>query len=220
MEDRTGGERMICPRCGVEQPKAVECVHCSIVVARFKPRRYNWRQEAPTFTVGVVFSLVMVAISAWMLWRAIVPLTEEAPIVTALPRPPDVTTRGDPSVLDTHWSRGAAGFRAAVASQIDLRVPMLVYFHNRDCPSCVALQSTLFVSPAFEGWIQDGLRVEVVVDDGPEDKALADKFGVTTLPALWVVRSNGQRKAVALMAGEAPVEAAAFVASLKAAAGR
>lgn len=222
MQDRTGGDRMVCPRCGVEQASATECVHCGIVVARFKPHRPARTPPRAGLTVGAVFAVVLLAVAAWMLWNAVAPLEAEPPPVAALPTPPDVTHPADPTILDTRWARGAVGFRAAVTNQLDLRVPMVVYFHDRECTSCDRIQLELLNSGAFMAWLSDGLRVEVVVDDGPEDQALADKFGATTLPALWVVRSNGQRKPVPLTVGASGtlVDPATLVASLKEAAGR
>lgn len=222
MQDRTGGERMLCPKCGVEQARAAECGHCGIVVARYRPRRYNWAPERPAVTFGAGFAVILLAIAAWMLWSAVTPIEAEPAVVEALPTPADVTQPADPSALDARWSRGAAGFKGAVAAQLDLRVPMVVYIHDRACLSCAQIQAELLNSPHVAAWMADDPRVEIVVDDGPDDHALAEKFGVTTLPALWVVRSNGQRKAVALTTGAdgALPDVATFLAGLKDAAGR
>jgi hypothetical protein len=36
---------MICPKCGFEQPDALECARCGIIIAKYKPR-----QETPAFS--------------------------------------------------------------------------------------------------------------------------------------------------------------------------
>lgn len=224
MKDRYDPDRMTCPKCGIEQPRAAECIHCHIVVDRYRPPpRYAWANTPrPLVTGGAIGAALLLAaglgLVAWTLTRMPGPPgPHPVPVTTSAP---DMTVPGPTSALDTYWGSGAIGFRSAVQSQIDLRVPMLVYFHRRECASCDQLQRELLNSPEFVAWVQDGLRVEVNVDTSPEDAELAAKFNVTEYPSLVAVRTDGTRIPIALLGPNGPVAPKDFVAACKKATGR
>lgn len=196
MNDRTGGDRMICPKCGVEQAAAVECVNCGVVVARYHRPGTRWRPTPTTMTMGAVGALLLMSIGGFLIWWGLQP-PPKPPIPPAPPpRAPDVVTNADPTALDAFWSSGAAGVRSASQQAMEQRLLLVVYFHNRECPACKPFQEQVLNTASFRQWLGDGLKADVNVDTSPEDKAMADKFGVTALPAFYVVRTNGQKVAV------------------------
>lgn len=222
MNDKTGGLRMICPRCGMEQPTAVECVHCGVVVGKYKDRR-RLRLPAPGGSeaagAGLLGLVAVVAVGLGVWW-----FTRAEPTVGAPPPMPSPLTDAAPnqSAIDEHWAQGAAGFRQAAALQMEQKLPVVVYFNRPSCPECYALDQ-LWRDPTVDAWLtKEALRVRVDVEATPENAEIAGKFGVTAAPAVFVVRTNGERKAVSPFAagGTTALPAADFVAALRAAAGR
>ncbi len=41
------GVRMICPKCGTEQPETASCAHCGIIIAKFRAQKGASTDEAP-----------------------------------------------------------------------------------------------------------------------------------------------------------------------------
>lgn len=217
MNDRTGGLRMICPRCGIEQPRAEECANCGIVVAKFKRHRLTRPTAAAgagLLIVGLLLAIGLVFVFGRMREGAAL---MEVRTPDAGPQVGGGTDLPDPTGLETYWAQGAGGFRGAVQTQMEQKQPMVVWFRPEACPACEPVES-LLESSEVRMWLNQALRVRIDPATGPDEAAIAEKFGVTATPALYVVRTNGERKPVAPpAAGTSP---AAFLGTLRAAAGR
>lgn len=214
--------RMRCPRCGMDQAAAPECGFCGVVVGKYHKGRKRF-EATPLITGGSIFAVLLFVVAGVAWWKAFSGLDQPEPTFTPAPeRPPDVVTPADPSELGKDWFSGAFGFRQAVETQIDLKVPMIVYVRRRECAECAGIQAELLNGPELTGAAKDALRVKVDVDGGPDDAALAGKLGAVELPALVVIRSDGKRTVVPLLAGDPPVRvsAEALVADYRAASGR
>lgn len=217
MNDRTGGLRMICPRCGIEQPRAEECGNCGIVIAKYRRHRVP-RPVAAAGAGALILVLVLVLVVVFVLGR----MRDGAPLVAVTPSGagPAVgaaTDLPDPTALETYWAQGSGGFRSAVETQIEQKQPMVVWFRPEVCPECAAWQA-LVDSAEVRMWLNQSLRVRVDPATGPAEQVLAEKFGVTSTPAMYLVRTNGERVPVAAPAAGTTPEA--FLATLRAAAGR
>lgn len=212
---------MLCPRCGIDQPKAVECVNCGIVVKKFDNQRRFLRattvKEKGLGTILVLVGALIlgVLVVAWQ-WSP-------SPPEEVAPPPPVVTgpVVAMPS-LEDFWTSGATGFRRTAAVQQERKVAMLVWFYRTDCPECVAVETGTFRNGEVRAWLAQNERVRMNVSAGEEERVIAEKFGVTTVPAAFVVRSDGERHPLPVFLPETttPVSAAEFLKSLRALAGR
>lgn len=217
MIDRTGGLRMICPRCGIEQPRAEECANCGIVVAKYK--RHRLPRPTAAASAGLLIVGLLVAIGVvFVLGR----MKEGAALLevstpAAGPQVGGATDLPDPTGLETYWAQGAGGFRGAVQTQMEQKQPLVVWFRPEPCPACAPVEP-LLESSEVRMWLNQALRVRIDPASGPDEAALAEKFGVTATPALYVVRTNGERRPVATPAAGTTPEA--FLSTLRAAAGR
>lgn len=228
MRDRVGSDHMVCPKCGVEQATAPECGFCGVVVAKYhrpgmRPEKVRW------ITGGVVFAAALMLFGIGMFWRSLqgVDLSIGSDVDAPLPPPPptqapDVVTPKDPSQLGIDWFLDASGFKEAVGVQIELKEPMIVYLRTRECADCTKIQAELLNGEAFRKWAGTAVKTRIVVDAGAAEAELAGKLGVTELPAVVVVRSDGKRVPVALYTGEprALVAAEPFLAECRKAAAR
>lgn len=221
--------RMTCPRCKTEQPTARECASCGIVIAKFRRLRDRRRPEGSALfgliAIGVVLVVLMCG-GAWAivsriplpglaLFRPAVAVGADATAVATDAPPP-----ADPPPVEAYWSEGAVGLRAATKAQLHQRIPLVIYVRRSECPECEAFEKGILQATETRGYLAGLLRARINVDDGAEERALLERLGLTDLPAIVMVRTDGARHAIALVDEGTPVRPSEFVRRCREAAGR
>jgi Tfp pilus assembly protein PilF len=111
-----------------------------------------------------------------------------APVAAACPLAsgPGVSVPSRPFV-STSWQRGARGFADATQEQARVKAPLLVYFYTDWCRYCREFDRTLLPDSGFGSY--RAVRVRVNPEAGREEKALADRFGVTGYPTVYMINA-------------------------------
>lgn len=205
--DRHGGERMICPRCGIEQPKAVECANCGVVVKKWKPTsaRGPRLKQAGIGAILVFFALLIVFVA--VLLKADfgnptgrIEVSSGGGSGTTPVAAGPVGTTATQDVMTDFWSSGVVGLRAASEDQRDRKVAILVWFYREDCAECKAVQDQIFDNEEVDAWLAQNNRVRIDPSSTPDNQDITDKFGVTRIPTAFIIRSDGVRKPVEVFA--------------------
>ena len=91
------------------------------------------------------------------------------------------------------WYEGARGYSSALdqLEQMSPR-PVVVYFHAAWCGYCKRFERDFLPDPLMRRFLSDVFRVHVDPESDPEDKALADRFGVRGYPSFFVLRPGEQ----------------------------
>lgn len=89
--------------------------------------------------------------------------------------------------LSEFWYSGAHEYPKAEAEQRNLRVPLVVYFYTDWCRYCKKFEQDLLKSAEVSQFMNSVIKVRVNPEVGPDDQALADRYGVTRYPSIFVV---------------------------------
>lgn len=231
---------MRCPKCGCDQPEALECARCGVVVARWRagerpkpvrassplgpsPRRGSSAVGLALLGLGVLAAFGVGARFFRELPPASVPtsrteagMAEQRPADSVALRvdipaerfpspPPLATAREAPapescplasgrgawvasrSPVSSYWQEGARGFADAGREQARVKAPLLVYFYTDWCPYCRELDRTVLSDSSFDRF--RAVKVRVNPEAGPEERAIADRFGVNGYPSLFLIAS-------------------------------
>lgn len=103
-----------------------------------------------------------------------------------------------------------ADFEAALQEAARTNRPVLAAFYMAGCPYCAAMDRTVLSARAVQPALSDFIPVRISLDDRPD---LADRYGVSGVPAFAILDSDG--KVMAQTSGYQPVEA--FLAFLESA---
>jgi tetratricopeptide (TPR) repeat protein len=87
----------------------------------------------------------------------------------------------------TDWYHGASGYEDALDEVIEAEKPLILYFHREDCKWCKKLDSEYLASDKMAQFISNIPRVEISSAKEAAEKALYDKYGVTGVPAFFVL---------------------------------
>ena len=87
----------------------------------------------------------------------------------------------------TDWYHGASGYEDALEEVIDAEKPLILYFHREGCKWCKKLDSEYLASDKMDQFISNIPRVEISSAKEAPEKALYDKYGVTGVPAFFVL---------------------------------
>ena len=98
-----------------------------------------------------------------------------------------VRTEPANAALDVPWLEGASGYDRALKLQKELKVPLIVYFYTDWCPYCRDLETEYFPHPAVEEYLRGVVKVRVNPEDGPAERAIGDKYDVTSYPRFYVI---------------------------------
>ena len=116
---------------------------------------------------------------------------------------PGLSHKGDGSVTEsstqprTHaaevsgsWYEGANGYTQADSQHRDSRVALIVYFYADWCPYCKKLDRDVLPSVEVSDFMKSVIKVRINPEKGPDELALARRFGVHGYPSLFVVSSE------------------------------
>ncbi len=122
------------------------------------------------------------------------------------------------------WYEGAMGYERArrQLAQMSPRA-MVVYFHADWCGYCARFEADFLPDPLMRRFLSDVFRVHVNPERSPEDKALAERFGVRGYPSFYVLRPGeqpGQARRVHPFWDQQAIPVSDFVAMAEDAAGR
>jgi len=94
----------------------------------------------------------------------------------------------------TDWYHGASGYEDALEEVIDAEKPLILYFHREGCKWCKKLDSEYLASDKMDQFISNIPRVEISSAKEAPEKALYDKYGVTGVPAFFVLMPSMDSK--------------------------
>jgi thiol-disulfide isomerase/thioredoxin/predicted RNA-binding Zn-ribbon protein involved in translation (DUF1610 family) len=108
-------------------------------------------------------------------------------------RPTDGSSAKDDELAWVGWYEGADGYSQAQRQleQMSPR-PLVVYFHADWCAYCKRFERDFLPDPLLRRFLSDVLRVHVNPEASPQDKALADRFGVRGYPSFFILRPGEQ----------------------------
>jgi thiol-disulfide isomerase/thioredoxin len=100
---------------------------------------------------------------------------------------------GAPNLPNDRWLYGAAGYARAVELQQQLNVPLVVYFYADWCPYCRTLDSQYLPSAPVQEYLRGVVKVRINPEQGPAERALAIRYGVSGYPSFLIVRNSAAR---------------------------
>ncbi len=94
---------------------------------------------------------------------------------------------------DSKWFAGADGFAEATKVHEGRGKPMWVYFYTDWCGYCRRLDREILSSDAVSASLDDVVAVRINPEQGPQEQALASRFGVTGFPSFFVIGNEAGR---------------------------
>ena len=124
------------------------------------------------------------------------------------------------SVIAETWYEGSSGYAEAGGLKRDSHAAMIVYFRTDWCPYCKRFDHDIVLSMEVATFLKTVIKVRVNPEQGPDEKALAERFGVHGFPSIFMVPANGETPVKIypfVRSGETfqPVPPAEFVASCR-----
>ena len=93
--------------------------------------------------------------------------------------------------VSASWHEGAAGYADAQREQDRSKAPMVVYFRTDWCPYCRQLEEGLLNDATVERYFRNELvKVRINPEDGSEERAVADQYGISSYPSVFIVGSK------------------------------
>jgi len=85
------------------------------------------------------------------------------------------------------WYEGADGYNQAESQHRESQTALIVYFYTDWCPYCQQLNRDLWPSEEVHESLRSVLKVRVNPENGPDSRALANRFGVHGYPEVFVL---------------------------------
>lgn len=85
------------------------------------------------------------------------------------------------------WLHGATGFARAIELQRELNVSLVLYFYTDGCSDCRTLDDQYLSAPSVHRALQRSVAVRINPNYGPEERQIADRYGVTSYPTFLVM---------------------------------
>jgi tetratricopeptide (TPR) repeat protein len=96
--------------------------------------------------------------------------------------------------VSSSWHEGAGGYSDAQQEQQRSKAPMVVYFRTDWCTYCSRLEAGLLSDATVERYFRNELvKARINPEDGSQERAIADEYGVSGYPSLFVVGSRRAR---------------------------
>jgi thiol-disulfide isomerase/thioredoxin len=228
---------MNCPRCGLDQPEAPECLNCGVVFAKVD-RQPSARPAAPppvptierprsSLAGGLLLAALVIALGLLFFPRSPEP---KLPTVSEASTPSErrparkaasseeapaeaetVTLAADGQVVveapererrrarfPSAWYEGHTGYRKAMQEAEEDGTPVAVYFYTDWCGYCRQLENGLLSKPEVQQPFEYLVKVKINPEQGQEERAIADQYGVTGYPSFFVLPSaDGEAEPVA-----------------------
>ena len=99
-------------------------------------------------------------------------------------------TKAASASFDEQWLQNASGYKRALELQRELKVPLIVYFYTDWCPYCHDLDTEYLSSPPVTAYLRGVVKVRINPEDGPAERAIADRYDVTGYPRFYVFRNS------------------------------
>ena len=84
------------------------------------------------------------------------------------------------------WHHSASGHKRAIRKAEYEEKPLIIYFHVEWCKWCKKMNSDYLASYEVERFLRNIPKVEMNPENGADEEALADKYGVTGYPSFFV----------------------------------
>jgi len=91
------------------------------------------------------------------------------------------------------WLNGASGYARAVELQRESNASMVVYFYTDWCPYCRALDDEYLSDPSVKQFLQRTVAVRINPEDGPEERKIANRYGVNGYPTFLIMQNESAR---------------------------
>lgn len=135
-------------------------------------------------------------------------------VIPRLPEPKPAEPRsGPPPEVTPAWFVDSNGLDGAELERQATRAPMVVYLQSRACDGCRKFERDVLSAAPVKSLFHGMVKVRIDVKAGDREQKIARRFGVASLPALYVVPERGPGHLVPLRRGSAflsPPELVAF----------
>lgn len=95
--------------------------------------------------------------------------------------------------VSASWYSGANEYAKAEDEHLRARAPLLIYFRTDWCPYCKKLEEEILPSNEVSEFAKSVVKIRINPEAGPEERALADRFGVKGYPSIFVVSANSDK---------------------------
>jgi len=98
------------------------------------------------------------------------------------------TNRAD--LVSRSWYSGAGEYVTAMDAHRSMQTPMLVYFYTSWCPYCRQLDQEILPAEEVAQFMRSVNKVRINPEAGPDERALANQFGVRGYPSVFIIPGN------------------------------
>jgi thiol:disulfide interchange protein len=95
--------------------------------------------------------------------------------------------------VSASWYEGAAGYDRAWPEWQESHAPALIYFYTDWCRYCKEFERELLSSNEVKEYLQGVVKVRINPEDGSQDQKVAQMFGVTGYPAIFLIPSGASK---------------------------
>jgi thiol:disulfide interchange protein len=97
---------------------------------------------------------------------------------------------GRADIVSRSWYSGAGEYVTAMDAHRSMQTPLLVYFYTGWCPYCKKLDQEILPTEEVAQFMRSVNKVRINPEAGPDERALADQFGVRGYPSVFVLPAN------------------------------
>lgn len=97
---------------------------------------------------------------------------------------------GRADLVSRSWYSGAGEYVTAMDAHRSMQTPMLVYFYTGWCPYCRKLDQEILPAEEVAQFMRSVNKVRINPEAGPDERALANQFGVKGYPSVFIIPGN------------------------------